>query len=269
MSDASTESCLTSLLDGWISRFGLPDTITSDRGTVFTSNLWTALAQRLGMTTTSTTSYNPEANGMVERFHRSLKAALMARCTSDRWKTELPLVLLGLRTTPKEADDYSPAEKVYGDALTVPADFFRQGAEPTVPELRDNAARFIPCKQTYACSRSSYVPPDLRAASHVFIRVNSTRSPLTPPYTGPYKVLQRREKAFKVQIRNNTDWVSIDRLKAAYLLDDDQPPITFSRSGRPLYMSRPPKGGSVVETATWSTPCKHAVAPERSSLQEG
>ena len=82
MTDASTESCVSALIESWISRFGLPDNITSDRGSVFTSNLWSQLAQRLGISTTTTTAYNPEANGMVERFHRTLKAALMSRCSS-------------------------------------------------------------------------------------------------------------------------------------------------------------------------------------------
>ena len=125
MPDATTESCVNALIDVWVARFGLPDDITSDRGTQFTSLLWQQLARRLGIATTTTTAYNPEANGMIERFHRSLKAALMSRCSSERWKIELPWVMLGLRTTPKDDDEHSPAERVYGDQLTVPADFFR------------------------------------------------------------------------------------------------------------------------------------------------
>ena len=246
MMDASTESCVSALIEVWIARFGLPENITSDRGSVFTSTLWTQLATRLGISTTTTTAYNPEANGIVERFHRSLKAALMSRCTSDRWKMELPWVLLGLRTTPKEADNHSPAEKVYGENLTVPADFFRQSPELPLADLRDTVTRFIPCQQTYATSRSTYVPPDLKSSSHVFVRVDASRPPLTPPYTGPYKVLQRREKSYQLQIRNSKDWVSIDRLKPAYLLDNEHPPVSFSRAGRPLRGRQPPLEGSTV-----------------------
>ena len=246
MKDASTESCVSALIEAWISKFGLPDTITSDRGSVFTSALWTQLAQRLGISTTTTTAYNPEANGIVERFHRSLKAALMSRCTSEKWKLELPWVLLGLRTTPKDVDDHAPAEKVYGDNLTVPADFFRQSLNLKLPELRDAVQRFIPCRQTYHAARTSYVPPDLMSSSHVFVRNDAVKPPLTPPYTGPYKVLQRREKTFQLQIRNKLDWFSIDRLKPAYLLENDQPPMTFSRAGRPLRGRQLSQGGSTV-----------------------
>lgn len=240
MTDATTESCVAALIRQWISRLGLPDVITSDRGSVFTSTLWTSIATTLGLQTQRTTAYNPEANGMIERLHRTLKAALMARCTTPSWSYELPWVLLGLRTTPKEGDDIAPAEKVYGENITVPADFFPNRPEPNIKELRSTVAKFTPCQQTYRDTRKRYTPPDLHSSSHVFIRVDAAKQPLTPPYTGPYKVIQRKAKAFQLQIRNAMDWVSIDRLKPAYLLGDDPPPIQFSRAGRPLARGRLP-----------------------------
>ena len=121
--DPSTDSCVNVLINGWFTRFGIPNAVTSDRGSVFTSSLWRAVATTLGLHTHSTTAYSPEANGMVERFHRTLKAALIAHCSTSTWTDELPWVLLGLRTTPKD-DDCTTAEKVYGENLTVPTDFF-------------------------------------------------------------------------------------------------------------------------------------------------
>ena len=49
MQGATTEDCLQALINGWITKFGLPDIISSDRGTVFSSNLWSALATSLGI----------------------------------------------------------------------------------------------------------------------------------------------------------------------------------------------------------------------------
>ncbi|GFR65343.1 transposon Ty3-G Gag-Pol polyprotein [Elysia marginata] len=53
----------------------------------------------LGIKTNTTTSYHPQANGMVERLHRQLKASLKARTTSSNWFEELPMVLLGIRSS--------------------------------------------------------------------------------------------------------------------------------------------------------------------------
>ncbi|KAK4303584.1 hypothetical protein Pmani_024409 [Petrolisthes manimaculis] len=67
MSDATAASCAAALHTGWIARFGLPEHITSDRRTIFTSQLWTFLGHLWGISIHHTTAYNPKANGMVER----------------------------------------------------------------------------------------------------------------------------------------------------------------------------------------------------------
>ena len=90
------------------------------------------------------------------------------------------------------------------------------------------------------------MPAKLMTATHVFVRIDAVKPPLTPPYTGPYLVHARKEKAFKLKIRNTLEWVSIDRLKPAYLLDDDQPDVSFSRAGRPLRGRHLSQGGSTV-----------------------
>ena len=102
MADATAASCARALISHHIARFGVPADITSDRGPQFTSNLWTALWTLLGAQLHRTTAYHPQANGVVERLHRQLKAALKARLVGPAWMDELPLVLLGLRSAPKE-----------------------------------------------------------------------------------------------------------------------------------------------------------------------
>ena len=93
--------------------------MTSDRGSVFTSDIWSSLAQLLGVNLHHTTSYHPQANGMVERWHRTLKASLTAKCSTSDWCSQLPWVLLGLRTMPKDGLIQSSAEMVYGQPLVV------------------------------------------------------------------------------------------------------------------------------------------------------
>ena len=164
----------------------------------------------------------------------------MSRCQSAEWSTQLPWVLLGLRTTPKEVDDVSPAERVYGETIHVPADFFPGPTLTDAAATRTAVNRWRPVPQTYKDSRTRFVPPDLRNCSHAFLRVDAAKPPLTPPYTGPYLIRDRKEKTLRLQIGNKLDWVSIDRLKPAYLLNDDPPPVRYSRAGRLLTRTRPP-----------------------------
>ena len=78
MKDISAATCADALIRGWIARFGIPTNLTSDRGAQFTSALWAELGKTLSIKNINTTAYHPQANGLVERFHRTLKASLMA-----------------------------------------------------------------------------------------------------------------------------------------------------------------------------------------------
>ena len=224
MVEATTNACAEALLSSWVSRFGVPDDLTTDRGPSFLSEIWAALAELMGTKLHSTTAYNPAANGMVERSHRSIKAALMARCTDYRWKDHLPWILLGLRTAPKSDSGLSPAEMVYGEALAVPGEFFPSDTTNSaidLPRLREAANRFRPCIRTYSERKKPFTPKGLDSCPHVFVRNDAHRTPLTRPYRGPYKVVDRNNKAFLLDIHGRNDWVSIDRLKPAFLIEDD------------------------------------------------
>ena len=62
------------------------------------------------------------------------------------------------------------------------------------------------------------MPKDLSTCDFVYIRTDSVRKPLQPPYTGPFRVLKRADKHFTVDVKGKSDQVSIDRLKPAYAL---------------------------------------------------
>ncbi len=228
MRDATAASCAQALLQHWVARFGVPLHMTSDRGRQFISNLWTQLGKLLGCRLWQTTAYHPQSNGMVERFHRQLKAALMARLTSSTWTEELPLVLLAIRATPKDDLGCAPAELVYGSTIRLPGEFFGPASDPHM----DNQQEFLPrLRATMRQLRAApplkhgvvphHMPASLQSAEYVFIRHDAHRSPLQQPYDGPFKVVQRNQKYFIVDLGNRTDSVSVDRLKPAFV---DPPP---------------------------------------------
>lgn len=112
--------------DNWIARFGAPRILTTDQGAQFESQLFTALLSLAGCKRIRTTAYHPAANGIIERWHRSLKAAIMCHETPD-WISVLSTVLLGLRTHVRIDTGASPAEYVYRTTLRVPGEFFLYG----------------------------------------------------------------------------------------------------------------------------------------------
>ena len=115
--DAKASTCAKALTSHWIARFGVPQDVTSDRGTQFTSSLRSELGHTPGVRMQQTTAYHPQANEMIERLHRQLKRSLRARTRDPYWMDHLPMVLLGIPTAWREDPDCSPAELVYGSTL--------------------------------------------------------------------------------------------------------------------------------------------------------
>jgi hypothetical protein len=112
LASISAADCARALFAGWVSRFGVPATITSDRGAQFTSALWAGLCSLLNIQHSPTTAYHPQSNGLVERFHRQLKDALRSRAAAADWHDHHPWVLLGIRAPFREDSEFSPAEAV-------------------------------------------------------------------------------------------------------------------------------------------------------------
>ena len=221
VSDTSAITLARALLYNWISRFGTPAHITSDRGAQFTSSLWSQLSVLLGSELHHTTAFHPQANGMVERFHRNLKSALRARLRGPNWIDELPWVLLGLRTVPKEDLHASSAELVYGTVLTVPGDFIAPSTDATankefLQSLRDDVRILQPTPPSSHGKIRSHVPNDILEADYVFVRHDAHRTPLRCVYDGPYHVLKKGPKTFVIDVGGRRDTVTIDRLKRAY-----------------------------------------------------
>ena len=239
LSDTSAQTCARALLAGWIADHGVPADITTDRGAQFSSQLWNNLAQLLGCKLHHTTAYHPQANGLVERMHRQLKCSLKARLKDTNWLDQLPWTLLGLRTTPKVDINATPADMVFGSALTVPADFLGGNPTPTAPrqhlrQLRDKIGNLAPPAMSHHNKSQHTIHPDLHTAQFVFVLRGGIRKALQPPYEGPFRVLERNQKTFILDWNGRPETVSIDRLKAAYV-DESQPVAVAQprKRGRP------------------------------------
>lgn len=239
--EMTAETIAKMLYEGWFSRYGCPTKLTSDQGRQFESHLFHALTKLMGVEKLRTTPYHPQSNGIIERWHRTLKNALKARLQSKQnWNEEIPTVLLGLRAAVRSDTGVSAAELTFGRPLRLPGDFFTQSTSEKdgihnytyVDQLRRKIHEYSPVPtQSNSTGRSPFVHPDLSTCEQVFLRIDAVRKPLQAPYEGPYAVLKRNSKTYVIKMSGRETTVSIDRLKPAYLLHDDincQPPISSS-----------------------------------------
>ncbi|GFR84977.1 Pol polyprotein [Elysia marginata] len=191
----STTECAKALVRHWISRFGVPLDITSDRGSQFTSSLWNEIAHQLGVQLHRTMAYHPQSSGLVERFHRTLKGTLKERLQGPDWADELSWVLLGLITAHKEDLGSSAAELVCGVPLSVPGKFFDPTSKP-IHMCAPNNPFYTSVKNLSPSPTSRNGLPSPTAVSQslcdarfVFIRHDGHRGPLRRPYDGPFRVI--------------------------------------------------------------------------------
>ena len=175
----------------------------------------------------------------MERFNRQLKASLKTKGEPQRWTETLPLVLVGIRTVIKQDLGCSTAELVFGTTLRLTGQFVAPDTDSSlepgdyVHRLRRTMLQVKPHK------RIQWIHRDLSSCTHVFVRCDHVQKPLQPPYKGPYRVLERRDKFYILDLNGKRDTVSLDRLKIAYL-DTDLMIPTIEPTNHPTTTPHPP-----------------------------
>ncbi len=88
-------------------------------------------------------------------------------------------------------------------------------AEPPAAEFLQKLQQIeIPATRPLSYAEVAAKPPAaLLQASHVYVRRGGALLPLTPLYVGPYEVLERADKYFRLAVGGREEMVSIDRLK--------------------------------------------------------
>lgn len=93
--DISAETVARTFPETWIARFCVPVYVVTDRGRQFEAELFEQLARFVGFHRMRISAYHAQAIGMLERRHRVIKGAIMAR--RQEWLAALPVVRLGIR----------------------------------------------------------------------------------------------------------------------------------------------------------------------------
>ena len=201
---ANTKACAKVLVRQWIARWGVPDIITSDRGSQFASDLWLEVCRLMGIARDPTTRLLGRAN----------------------WLAELPCVMRGLRAAANLDTGVSPSMLVAGQQPALPGQLVVSRANIDDASAFGKELASAMAAQTFRENPwhgkeklRTRVPQDLWTTKHVLVRVDKLQPSLEPKYTGPFRVLRRWGKCFRFRLENRGDNVSVDRLRPFY--EDD------------------------------------------------
>ncbi|GBL88584.1 hypothetical protein AVEN_26575-1 [Araneus ventricosus] len=190
----------------------------------------------------------------VDRFTRS----------TERWVQQLPTILLGIRTAFKEDINASSAELVYGSNLRLPGQFLQDNSVKTEPSeflglLRPHFRDLRPVAASSHSSAKIFVYKELANCSHVFVRRDVVRRPLQQPYDGPFPVLQRKAKDYKIQVKDKPIWISINRLKLVFGFKEPCASVSTCKSSDSIPANEP----SASSTASASLPASSSTYTTR------
>ena len=102
-----------------ISHTGIPIELLSDQGSVFLSNVMKSFCNLLKIKQLKKTPYNPQSNGVLERWHCCLKQMLRKIDKGQgQWDKLLKYCLLACRATPHMVTDYSSYHLLIGQPPT-------------------------------------------------------------------------------------------------------------------------------------------------------
>jgi hypothetical protein len=234
LSDTSAAACAKALTFTWISRFGVPETITSDRRPQFTSNLWFKLCEMLHISHRQTTAYTTLSRTV--RLKDCTAASRTPFAHAATWSEKLPFVLLGLRAQPREDTGLSLAEAVFGALIVLPNEFLQNEEMPVNAIIKIfSKTLHIPAVSLPRHNSSAQLPDELPgsllSAPLVWVRRGSIIPSLQPLYDSPYTVLRSGPHSFTIRVGSWDEIIAVSHLKACTAADAT--PGSPRRRGRP------------------------------------
>ena len=204
----TTAPVIVKHLTEMFSRNGFPGVVVSDNGPQFVSKTFKAFCNKNGIQHVTTSVYCPESNGVLERFHGTLKQ-MVAKAVSAKgsWPEVLPMCLFFLRLTPNAASGYSPFMLAHGWEPNTPAqllyyawvgkhlgslsldEWVRENCE-RVQVLRDKATAnyHATSEKRKELKDKTCQDRSFRVGQWVWYRTPGLSEALQPAWQGPYRV---------------------------------------------------------------------------------
>lgn len=191
--------------------FGVPQRLISDRGTSFTAKRFQDFLKSLGVKHVINAVATPRANGQIERYNRTVLAALTATNhgkPENAWDESVSEIQWGLNNTINKGTGKSPAQALFGVNLTGTSDSL---VHLNVEDLQDSAVKDIEVireemsehirknqlkqKEGFDKTRKkvNYKIGDLVRVEREIQSTGSSKK-LIPKLRGPYRIVQVLDK---------------------------------------------------------------------------
>ena len=138
-------------------------------------------------------------------------------------------IVLSLNSMFREELGCSSADLVFFQALRLPGDILLTEHPPDTPfsehlvrQMQQFATTIRPVPTRVEQNKRVYMPPQLKTCTHIFVKQDPIKPNLTPAYAGPYLVISRTDKTFRVLNNSKIMSVAINNVKPCFQLKNSQ-----------------------------------------------
>ena len=206
------------IIDIVVRHHGLPDSIITDRGSLFTSKFWSSLCYFLGIKRRLSTAFHPQTNGQTKRQNSTMEAYLRAfvNWKQNDWARLLPMAEFAYNNAKNASTGHTPFELNYSFHPRV---FFEDDVDPrsrsrSANELAKELRELIEiCQQNLFHAQElqkrthnksvkprSYAPGEKVWLNSKYIKTKQNRK-LEAKFFGPFRILHSVGKqAYKLDL---------------------------------------------------------------------
>lgn len=206
MENREANTVASHFVTSFVCTHGIPQQLISDQGTEFLSRVFKETCKLIGIKHSNTSPYHPQANGALERSHRTLGEYLRHYVDSNRqdWDTYIPYAMFVYNSSEHRSTGKQPYELLYGKVLVVPTTLIKPPEprynyddyqEELLQKLRQAhqtaRERLIQVKQktkTYYDRTTN--PINIHIGDKVLLQDRSRKDKLCAKWTGPHEVLE-------------------------------------------------------------------------------
>ena len=143
--DQTAKTIAKFLYGGYISIFGAPTRLLSDRGTSITSSIIEELCKILGIQWLQTMPYHPQTNGLVERLHQMIMCRIgkLGEDKKANWPSNLAEIVHAYNATQSSGTRYSPHYLMFGQWPRLLVDFVFPTIGSNEAPMREASTRSV------------------------------------------------------------------------------------------------------------------------------
>lgn len=226
-------------------RMGLPEEIHSDNGSQFTSDMMKEFHKLLAIKGVYSSPYHAQSNGVVERFHGTLKPMIRKVIQSQprQWHRYVPALLFAVREMANASTGFSPFELLFGrqprGTIDLLANAWTGGQD--APEAKTTYQHVIDlkthiydmCKIAHdavdEARKTQKFHHDKKAAFRrfsvgdlVLLLLPTTANKLQMQWKGPYEVVEIYNNDYRIDLGNYTKVYHANMLKKYLTREQEQ-----------------------------------------------